>query len=117
METKFKALLKYLSDDLSKEGKKEAILEYFGDEDREEFEIEDKNYYVFDVQEVKNLLKEQYTKECADFVKASYSINRAIVELIDFESVVFDMVDFFEYDSLEDYLFLDQVGDFYIYED
>lgn len=116
MSTQFKAVLKYLGEELSKEDKKEAILTYFGNEGSEEFTIGDEDYYVFDEYDLKELLRDQYKEDCQDFKKTLWNSSYIhIVEFIDFGIIVNELVEELNYDHVRGYQFLESIGKFYIY--
>jgi len=115
--TKFRALLQYI-EDIEKEALNEAILEYFDKEDENEFTVGDCTYYVYDAYEVKEILKDQYKDE-VDTFKRSLRSNPYpdLVDLIDYDVIIMDLLEPFEYDNLEFAVFLDQVDKYYIYQD
>lgn len=115
--TKFRALLEYI-EDIEKEALNEAILEYFNKEDENEFIIDGCTYYVYDYDEVKEMLRDQYKDEVKEFERSLRGSDYPhLAELIDYETIVHDLVYNFDYEKLEFLAFLDQVYDYYIYQD
>ena len=112
-ETRFRILLGYLN--LEANIKNQAILEYFDQQNEEEYTIGGTLYFVLDIYDVKELLREQYKENCKEFENSVYPFSSVITSLIDFDYIVEELLADFAYDDVEGYSLEDKVGDNYIY--
>lgn len=115
--TKFRALLEYLNE-IDVEARQEAILEYFDKEDENEFIIDNCTYYVYDYDEVKDILRDQYKDDVKEFERSLRDNEfHHMVGLIDYDTIVMNLLYDFDYYKIEFLTFLDQQDEYYIYQD
>lgn len=103
--TKLQILLENI--EFSQEDKDDAILEYFNDQDADEYKVGEETYYILDYNGVKDILKEQYQDEIKEFlreIKRNHDFDFShIIHKIDSDEILESLVDDFAYDNLYEY--------------
>lgn len=111
--TNLQILLDYLEPDV--EIKDYAILNYFDSQDGKEFKIGDIDYLVLNFTEVRDLLREQCQEDIDEFKKTNNRNFPEIIKAIDFDDVVWELVENLSANDVISFDFLAEYNNAYIF--